>query len=277
MNTFRKKSAATCAGLSLAATILFALSFAPGGDALRAQTPAGAGKPTADPLVLGLRDALYADAALDELVDQLDALPAVAAPIDLLRRGKYAEALQILEARSDRDRFVPAVLRAFAYRAQGNRARTLALLGKLSKENDARIALQAYRLLRDEGVGAGSAAGKVLGAIVESREPGRALAVAAFADGTARVYFPDGVAQLKDDKAATEAARSLLREIQRTSDRFQPERSRALPAPGRLRFVLLTPGGVRTAEFAARDLDRRSHPLFKSYQAALELQKQGGK
>lgn len=254
---------------SVATALGLALLLSLGSFALLAQ-------PKIDPLVLGLRDALYADSGLDELVDQLSILPGVERPIALVRAGKPREALALLDKRSDRNAFVPLVVRIFANRELDARAPMLTGIQQLTKKPDSRIALQGYRLLQEFDSKPTRVATRVAiaatGAIVEFGDISSPLVVAGYRDGQARLYYRDGRSARDGGKAqARAAAKALTAALGAEFQRLAPEKKRELPPRGKVRFVFLAPRGIVAKIVDRRDLERPGHPLAKAYRRALAL------
>lgn len=105
------------------------------------------------------------------------------------------------------------------------------------------------------------------GVLVEWLAEGATLTVAAFCDGSASVYSTRGTGMIgghADDVVRSEA-RALVVAATGFLDEAAPVSAYPYPAPGRVRFYLLTFGGVRVLEAALDSLCEGESPYAALY------------
>ena len=110
----------------------------------------------------------------------------------------------------------------------------------------------------------------VWGVLMETGYQGAAASLVVFADGTTSLYFSNGGGVIGAGQHASvrEAAGTLLSVADSQFARFAPAPDTALPAVGRVRFVIRTFTGTLGAEAAETDLASRAHPLAAVFFAA---------
>ncbi|AXT86646.1 hypothetical protein C6I20_16715 [Aeromicrobium sp. A1-2] len=114
---------------------------------------------------------------------------------------------------------------------------------------------------------------RVFGVVMELGRDLDVVTVVALLDGTASRYLSTGGGTVGagEHEPVAEAARSLVAMGQVLVGQTEPESNFPSPAPGRVRFHLLTVGGGRTADATARELDDRRHGLSPLYEVGVAL------
>lgn len=148
---------------------------------------------------------------------------------------------------------------------------------------DARQTLDLWCRLRRLGELPGpEAIDQVLGVLIETGGEITSSFLTGYADGYAQILYSDGEAihanpaygnpierRAKDPVAPL--AKTLVAAAQPLVEEVPLEESRSLPGPGRVRLVLLTPGGVRAWEETEAALQARASRLWPIHQAGKEL------
>jgi hypothetical protein len=110
----------------------------------------------------------------------------------------------------------------------------------------------------------------VLALLMENVHPGAVVTLAGMADGTTSLYFSNGGGIIGSGGHAPVAAatRGWLEAVEQFRGTMTPTSEFPFPAAGRVRFYLVTSGGVRTADADEKDLQRKRDPLWPLYFAA---------
>jgi hypothetical protein len=110
----------------------------------------------------------------------------------------------------------------------------------------------------------------VWGVLMETGYEDATASLVAFADGTTSLYFSNGggIIGAGEHAAVREASEGLLSAAESHVGRFAPVPDAALPAPGRVRFLVRTFNGTLGAEAAEADLGAGAHPLSAVFFAA---------
>jgi hypothetical protein len=106
--------------------------------------------------------------------------------------------------------------------------------------------------------------GLVLGVVAEIGMERGAVIVAGFANGDARLLYTTGGGIIGDLTAFPKiaaAAKAFVGAAQPLATTLPLETAHPLPAPGRVRFALLTPGGTRVADVSEAEMDRPTAEL----------------
>ena len=108
----------------------------------------------------------------------------------------------------------------------------------------------------------------VWGVVMDIPFPNAVVTLVALQDGKTSLYFQPGGAIIGGEQHAplAQAAKSWVAAAQRFYSRWEPTDAFPLPAPGKVRFYLLTSDGVRTVEAVGQELGDGHHelaPLFK--------------
>ena len=113
----------------------------------------------------------------------------------------------------------------------------------------------------------GAASDAVLALLMETVHPGAVVTLAGMADGTTSLYFSNGGGILGSGGHAPVAAatRAWLASPTQFKDVMTPTTEFPSPGEGRVRFYLVTPGGVGTAESSESDLRAKRDPLWPLY------------
>jgi len=106
-----------------------------------------------------------------------------------------------------------------------------------------------------------------LALLMETVHPGAVVTLAGMADGTTSLYFSNGGGILGSGGHAPVAAatRGWLESARQFKDATTSTSEFPSPAAGRVRFYLVTSGGVRTAESGESDLRGKRDPLWPLY------------
>lgn len=213
------------------------------------QTGSEANKPVARGYTT-LRDALFADAAPDELLAALS--------LEAQASGPFAIFAQ-----------------AAAARRAGRADEAVALLKILTEGQESRVELLAWTALREFGVAPPPERAKVvLGVIVEVAMSGGEDLVAAYAEHTARYYNYNGAGVVweTDDPRLNPQIDALLEAGWKVAAAIGPWEQKRPDVPGanRVRLNILTPSGLHFGEapMAAMSNDPMGGPVIK---AAFEL------
>ena len=213
-----------------------------------AQTSLGLGKPATAPTspLSKLRDALFADRKLDELLQSLTTEAKSKAP--------FAIFAQAAEARSS-----------------GDRDRAVTLLRTLTENQESRVELLAWTALRELGeLPPPQRAKEVLGVIVEVAMNGGEDLVAAYAERKARYYNYSGAGVVWETdnprlnpqiEALLEAGRKVVAVIGPWEQK-RPD----IPTSNKVRLNILTPRGLHFGEgdMNAMSRDPMGGPVIKT-------------
>lgn len=223
------------------------------------------GRQTASPEFLFVRPLLYPEHRFEADVlgvpyqnpELAKGDPALASATRLVAEGDPRAALQALLEPGDPPANPQSRLLALAYlyRQLGDRPGELATLHKLLADLklDPRSELRARQLLRELGEPPPpDRADMVLGVVLEMGLGAGFLSVAAFADGSPRLFNSRGGVVIGDEWS--EAERGKCREVVRLAEGeisgMPLSEDRELPKPGRAVLRLLTPSGVRSVEWS---------------------------
>lgn len=107
-------------------------------------------------------------------------------------------------------------------------------------------------------------------ALMETGYPAAAVSLVAIAEGTTSLYFSNGggVIGAGEHAPVRDASARFLADLAAASDRLEPTAAHPLPAPGQVRFYLLSANGIRTAEAAEEELGDGGHALSPVFYAA---------
>ena len=136
------------------------------------------------------------------------------------------------------------------------------------------IRLLTWNLLRELGDKPEEPiANEVLGVVVEVGMANTVAVVAGFADGMSRLWFVTGGGGTiggvdSFPKETVIAAKDLVRAGQPLVGEFPLEKERQLPKQGRIRFALLTAGGIHVKEESIDLLEKGRSPLLYSVNSA---------
>jgi hypothetical protein len=115
---------------------------------------------------------------------------------------------------------------------------------------------------------------RVLGVVTEMGYSRGIVIIAGFANGDARLLWTTGgglIGDLSRFPNIARAAQELVRVGQEYVHSFPMSTERSLPAPDRVRFSLLTPGGVHATEESEFNVQMPGHPLFDLFVATNAL------
>jgi hypothetical protein len=136
--------------------------------------------------------------------------------------------------------------------------------------------LLAWSMLRELGdQPEAQIANEVRGVIVEMGVEGTVVVVAGFADGMSRLWFvsggggPIGSAD-GFPKETLIAAKNMVSAAQPLVSTFPLEKDRQLPKQGRIRFALLTAGGIHVKEEGVDKPDNEISPALDSLNSAAQ-------
>jgi hypothetical protein len=108
---------------------------------------------------------------------------------------------------------------------------------------------------------------------METGYPDATVSLVAMADGAASLYLSTGGGMIgagQHPKPAA-AARSLVALASHNLERLKTATDKPLPAPGRVRFYVLTKRGVLTAEAGESELGESRHDLSPLFYAGQDL------
>jgi hypothetical protein len=102
---------------------------------------------------------------------------------------------------------------------------------------------------------------------MEDVHPGAVVTLVGMVDGTTSLYFSNGGGILGSGGHAPAAAatRGWLESAEQFKNTMTPTEEFPFPAADRVRFYLVTSGGVRTAEAGEKDLRAKRDPLWPLY------------
>ncbi len=233
-----------------------------------------------DKNVLDLREQLFCDWSLDQALAHYPIEePVLRAAIAAISKRQYSRARRELEGRSSVDRlrltlsYWLVLIKAIWMDGDfpGVQRAALRMLGTPNLK--AREQIQAWAIWRELGfLPDRRDAEKVLGVVVEMGLEKAAAVVAGYADGEARMFWTTGglIAGLEDDSVLA-AAKALVDTAQPALELLPIDTRRPLPAPGWVRFAILTPAGMHTADLEKQAVEKPSHRLFPVYVAMHRL------
>ncbi|HEY0172559.1 MAG TPA: hypothetical protein VGB98_16170 [Pyrinomonadaceae bacterium] len=245
---------------------------------------AGEAKPPADDvqkkqqeeLILGLRNILYCDEPLDEILDRfVDEDDPVHGAVAHLRAKDYARALATLrglKGHGESSSYWLAL--AAAYRGQGKLEEARDAARHLASDTESRVLAQAWTVLRELGEAPPpQKADEVLGVVVEMGYDQGVAIIAGYADGRARFFGSTGAGYIGEGlpEPVQKAARALTQEAAPVVRKLNPGARRGYPTRDRVRITVLTPAGLRVADEESRRLEESAHPLSGVYLAANKL------
>lgn len=229
------------------------------------------------------RAELFADLPLDALIARMRPEPGpLAEAREHLRAGRAAQAKRVLEQPEAYFGWSAwpehAWLLAKARLAEGAHARAVAAAREALAIPglEMRDVAQGWAVLRELGEAPpADEAGRVLGAVAELEADRGPAAVAAYADGEARLVSSAGggiSTRAADVEAGEAAAEFVSASAGAVSEPIaQANAADRWPAAGRVRVTLLTPSGRRVAEDDEPRLRAPEHPLHAAFTAALRL------
>lgn len=234
-----------------------------------------------EPHYLLFRPLLFPEAAVEAaFLDDETKDPALASAKTLAQKGDYRSAVEAILAAPELPE-APEVRAsrlwalAYLYEKTEDRSAAGAVLHKLlaSPDLDSRSELHLWKLLRDRGEAPPpERAKRVLGVVVELGVGTSVLTVAAFADGTPRLFGSAGAGLIGDNWKDTERekAQEVVRLAEGSVASLQASEDRELPKPGRTCLTVLTPGGSYRADWSA-SWGPGDEKLDKLFQATREL------
>jgi hypothetical protein len=228
--------------------------------------------------VFALRNLLYCDKTLDEVVRAFGSTTdkVLRRASALVGAGDYGGAVKLLlgpETRAGLESQLPyAYLLAAAQRGAGDLEAARRAVRPLLAEEESRVVLQAWTILRELGERPPpSSADVVLGVVVEMGTADGAVSIAGYADGTARYFTSRGGRYTGEpnDEKLRRAARALPQAAGALAGTLPSAAApRFWPKAGRVRITALTAGGSRLAEEAASVIEREGHGLHPTYLSA---------
>ena len=107
----------------------------------------------------------------------------------------------------------------------------------------------------------------VWGAVMELGYVEAVATLISFADGTTSLVFSNGGGMIGGGQhnAVAEASRAFVTSAELYVEQMDPAEFAPLPAPGRVRFYILTFEGVFTADADVVELEKEIHPLSPLY------------
>ncbi len=235
-----------------------------------------------DETIVTLRELLYADASLDQTLtmfqpDETEFAPEVMAALQANDPVAAETALAKFNNFDDFSRtlfYWLAMAKTRQMQGDMSAAQTAALQILKMPELEARIQIQTWSILRELGYSPNeNEAEKVLGVVAEMGFDEGAAIIAGFADGEARMFLTSGggiIGEMRDEGVIT-AAKALVERAENLTPLLPLETERPLPAPDRIRLVLLTPAGMRAVDEAVQDIENPGHELHSVYIAMHEL------
>jgi hypothetical protein len=111
------------------------------------------------------------------------------------------------------------------------------------------------------------------GILMEMGYPKGVATLASFATGDASLYFSTGGGVIGGfaHESVNSAAKHFVSAARRYADRMETTTSHPLPGPGRVRFYVLMPQGVLTAEANEKDLGKHRDDLSPLFYAGHDV------
>jgi hypothetical protein len=239
----------------------------------------GGGEGRDDDTILVLRDRLYCDMPLDEVLGifAVEDDP-VCGAVAQLRAKDYPQALATLrglEGRGESQEDLPYWLAlAAAHRGAGELGEARTAARRLLSSAQARVVAQAWSVLRElGGVPSPPQADEVLGVVSEVGLDDGAVIVAGYPDGVGRLFWSRGGGVIGDGQPepVQRAARGLVRAAAHVVAGLSPGARRGLPERGVYSLTVLTPSGAMVADEEIKQAEEESHPLHAVYVAGIQL------
>jgi len=123
---------------------------------------------------------------------------------------------------------------------------------------------------KEVGLSGKDAKAKVWGVLMEIALPNGVATLVSVRDGTASLYTSTGGGILGGYSAQKEAKR-FVAEAEKHLASMKPTKSFPYPEVGRIKFYVLTPNGVYTAEAGENEVQDAGHSLFPLFTAANEV------
>jgi|GEM_PF-3502618 len=231
---------------------------------------------------LRLRELLFCDMKLDSTLETLVTDdPGLALAISDMRVGKYETAKATIERSDIAEKLKWDPLYWFALaklrRANGDVPGAKNAVWQILASDDSRNQIITWAILRDLGYQPNkNDAGRVLGVVVEMGiKEDYSCTLAGYTDGTTRLYIVVSGKLggfLEDGNDTTRAAgKTLAATAQPVVSTIPVTTSKPLPSAGRIRFMILTPGGMHCADISEKDLQTPNHPLLPLYKSTQGL------
>lgn len=256
-----------------------------------------------DPAIFGLKELLYCDKKLSECVSDIpqsyklrtdpllnkqllkdsdlsnEDYGHIAEAVLLTQKGEPKQAVAILESNTNgkiKQEFGYWMALAYAKQQLGDLIGARHSLRQILTLPDMEtgIQLQVWSMLRELGdKPEEQIANQVLGVVIEVGVANTVVVVAGFADGMSRLWFVTGGGgpiggKENFPKESIIAAKNMVSAAQPLVSAFPIEKDRQLPKQGRMRFALLTAGGIHVKEVSINQLDNRKAPLLYSLNSA---------
>ncbi len=228
-----------------------------------------------------LRDQIYCDQSLDNVLAGLRLQePLLQEAAGAIEQGRVAPALSLLKDSAARLKygqqtdywFVMIKAHWMDGDLPGARDAVLHLLAVPTLS--ARGKLQGWAIWREFGYFPDHRdADRVLGLVLEIGAEKGVAVVAGYADGEARMLWTSGGGLLAParDPDVLQAAREAARVAEPLTALLRLDTTRPLPGRGRVRFAVLTPAGMHTAEDQEPLLRQPNHRLYPTYLAMHRL------
>lgn len=228
--------------------------------------------------ILGLRDMLYGDKPLEEMLFFASDDDAVGPAVADVRAKEYAHALATLRGLKGRgldgEDMNYWLTLAAAQRGAGNLEEARAAARRLLSSKETRIRIEAWSVLRELGESPpATQADEVQGVVVEMAFDEGVAIVAGYSDGAARFFSSrgGGVLAAVMPEPVQAAAKELTRTAAPLAKTLATGARQSLPSSGRIRVTVLTPAGGRVAEEEMNRVEPASHRLHAAYVAAYRL------
>ncbi|HEV2859641.1 MAG TPA: hypothetical protein VGX48_01385 [Pyrinomonadaceae bacterium] len=230
--------------------------------------------------ILGLREFLYCDRTLDQAVESAgdDEDEKLKQALALVAAGDARGAVKLLDEMNPGGKTAGDMQYWFAVakakRAAGDADGAKRAARRPLSDAETRVVLQAWSVLRELGERPpAEAADKVLGVVAEVGVDEGVMIIAGYQDGESRIFWTTGgglIGTPTDDKVIA-AAKELARAGQPLAAQLPYATDRPLPKPKRVRFSLLTPGGMRVGEEGLSAADGGSSKFSPLHAAAMQL------
>jgi hypothetical protein len=256
-----------------------------------------------DPAIFSLKELLYCDTKLKEWVNRIpeyykshmksmrdnpelkklmplnEDYGRIAEAVLLIQKGDPKQAERALESNKNeklKREFDYWIVLAYAKQQVGD------LIGARNSirqvftlpDMETGIQLVAWSMLRELGdKPEEQIANEVLGVVVEVGTSNTVIVVGGFADGMSRLWAVTGGGgtiggKESFPKESIIAAKNMVSAAQPLVSTFPLETDRQLPKQGRIRFALLTAGGIHVKEESIDQLDNERSPLLYSLHSA---------